>query len=99
MPQVLQLVEVEILRNWEAALMRIQALNWFETRHLSKKQNGRHKQRSGRHPLARQKNIQKRPEAAGHIQILSTMYRHHVDADQGQKSNYRDDADPDSDPD
>ncbi len=34
----------------------LQQLSEFEFRHLSKKQNGQHKQRSGQHPLARQKN-------------------------------------------
>ncbi len=29
---------------------------WFESRHLPKMQNGQHKQRSGQHTLARQKN-------------------------------------------
>jgi hypothetical protein len=33
--------------------------------HLSKIQNGRHKQRSGQHTLARQKNIKKRNKIVG----------------------------------
>ncbi len=37
-----------------------QVLIGFESRHLSKIQNGRHKQRSGQHTLTHQKNIQKK---------------------------------------
>ena len=35
--------------------MKLKQLPGFKTRHLSKIQNGRHKQRSGQHTLARQK--------------------------------------------
>jgi hypothetical protein len=41
-----------------ACLLR--QLSGFESRHLSKIQNGRHKQRSGQHTLARPKNIHKK---------------------------------------
>ncbi len=37
-----------------------EVLAGFESRHLSKIQNCRHKQRSGQHTLAHQKNIQKK---------------------------------------
>ncbi len=39
-------------------LMRV--ILWFESRHLSKTQNGRHKQRSGQHTLLRQKIYKKK---------------------------------------
>ncbi len=48
---------------WVAKLIPaclLRQLSGFESRHLSKTQNGRHKQRSGQHTQGRQKNIQKR---------------------------------------
>ncbi len=44
-----------------ALLCILRQLSGFETRHLSKIQNGRHQQKSGQQTLARQNNIQKRP--------------------------------------
>ncbi len=43
---------------YRACLLR--QLSWFESRHLSKTEDERHKKRSGQHTLARQKNIQKK---------------------------------------
>ncbi len=45
------------LSRWRASLLR--QYSGFESRHPSKIINGRHKRRSGRHTLARQKNIKK----------------------------------------
>jgi hypothetical protein len=42
-------------QNWERGVAKLQ-----ETDDLSKLQNGRHKQRSGEHTLARQENRQKK---------------------------------------
>jgi hypothetical protein len=52
----------KLVGRWVAklqALLLDMAALWFESRHLSTVQNGRHKQRNGRHTLARQKKIQK----------------------------------------
>jgi hypothetical protein len=48
-------------------------LSRFETRRLSKIQNGRHKQRSDQHTLARQKNRQKK------VHIYRYRYSVHTD--------------------
>jgi hypothetical protein len=45
--------------SWEQACL-LRQLSGFESRHLSKIQNGRHQQRSGQHTPASQKNIQKK---------------------------------------
>ncbi len=43
-------------------------LSWFESRHVSKITNGRHKQRSGKRNIARQKEKENNKK----IKILST---------------------------
>ncbi len=49
--------------SWQRACFQQQLAGFEESKHLSKKQNGRHKQRSGQHTLARPKNKQqKTPE-------------------------------------
>ncbi len=45
----------------------------FEFRHPSKIINGRHKQRSGQHVLARQKNIKKKLRA-GDVQVVLELF-------------------------
>jgi hypothetical protein len=48
--------------------------NIDESRHFSKIQNGRHKQRSSQHTLARQKNIQKNIDEKASIQPLPSNH-------------------------
>jgi hypothetical protein len=45
---------------YSAPMLAILQLSGFEPRHFSKLQNGRHKQRSGLHTLARQKILYKK---------------------------------------
>jgi hypothetical protein len=54
---------VATLGRWEAKLVTrllATAALWFESRYLSKTQNGQHKQRIGENTLTRQKNLQKK---------------------------------------
>ncbi len=56
-----------IVRTVPACLLR--QLSGFESRHLSKRQNGRHKQKIGQHTLARQKIYKKISQNPPHLQL------------------------------
>ncbi len=62
----------EFLERWVANLLErllLRQLSGFESRHLSKIQNGRHKQRRGQYTLARQNNLKK------YIEVLGILFR------------------------
>jgi hypothetical protein len=65
-----------ILERWVAnrdyaSLLR--QLSGFVSRHLSKIQNGRHKQRSGQHTLARDKIVRKKYFTEMRLAIISEL--------------------------